>query len=78
MATLTITATVPDADIDAFIAADPEVRECFAARLTEVYGDNAALLHTITVDAVHVHDEADDEVCDHDRIACLNCRTVVD
>jgi hypothetical protein len=56
MANLTITATVDDADLERFLELDAEIRECFGARLSEVFGDDGAVLSTVQVWGVEISD----------------------
>lgn len=70
---LTITATVDDDDLAAFLADDPDLLACVHARFDEVFGDNGAVLSTVLVDAVIVGESDDADECEHDRVACLDC-----
>jgi hypothetical protein len=61
---LTLTAIVDRADYRAFLDGmrAVDVKDCFGARLTEVYGDSGAVLSTVNVESVLVteyHDRHD-------------------
>ena len=72
MATITITATVDEADLATFLASDPDIHGAMRARLNEVFGEGGAVLTTIDVQSVETGDD-DPEDCDHEAIACLGC-----
>jgi hypothetical protein len=72
VATITITATVDEADLAAFLVSDPDIHGAMRARLNEVFGEDGAVLTTIDVQSVETGD-ADPEDCDHEAITCLEC-----
>ena len=78
MARLTITTTVDNADLAAFLALDEQLTECVRARMNEVFGDDGAVLSSVLVDAVLIGEDGDADSCEHDRVACVDCSSRID
>lgn len=73
MATITITATVDDSDLAAFLKADPDIHGSMRARLSEVFGEDGAILTTVDVREVFTAPDGADEACAHEAIICTEC-----